>query len=208
MSDIVGRVGGPSMPAQAKAKVMLRINSGHVVLDNAWLWRADHVEGGGLTKNGENPCEVAAIINGDDVITYALKAEHCLTDLVQWNGERGRAFFFQSEMPYDVTQDNFGDKGYVSYRVASNVKSHTAYGVGVYHYFRDYAVTVNSAISAPAHLEDSFISPLAVFLNGKGTVRHILNDKGAETSQDPKMPTDAVPKWFCDSPAPSPASPP
>mmetsp|Transcript_11231 Transcript_11231/g.27942 ORF Transcript_11231/g.27942 Transcript_11231/m.27942 type:complete len:255 (+) Transcript_11231:230-994(+) len=203
MTDIVARVGGPSKPAKAQADVMLRINSGHVVLDNSWLWRADHVEGGGLTKHGENPCQVAAIINGDDVVTYGLKAEHCLTDLVQWNGDRGHAFFFQSEFPYDVTQDNFGDKGYVAYRVAKNVTNHTAYGIGVYHFFRDEAVVVDTAISAPAHLEEFFVAPLAVFLDGKGTIKHILNDKGAETKKDPSI-TGAVPQWLCQATTSSP----
>ena len=36
------------------------------------------------------------------------------------------------------------------------------YGVGVYHYFRDAAVTVRSAIVAPTALERYFVSPLSV----------------------------------------------
>jgi hypothetical protein len=201
MSDIAMRVGGPSTPAAAQANVLLRISAGNVIIDNGWLWRADHVEGGGLTRNGQLPCQVAAVVNGNDVTSYGLKAEHCLTDQVQWNGERGDVYFFQSELPYDVTQANFGDKGYVGYRVGAKVQEHKAHGIGVYHYFRDFPVTVASAISAPAHLEANFVSPLAVFLNGLGSMKHIINDKGDATGKDPAHPTDAVPRWMCAAPS-------
>merc|ERR1719343_1754959 len=102
---------------------------------------------------------------------------------------------FQSEMPYDVTQANFGDKGYVGYRVGPNVQTHKAYGVGVYHNFAKEAVHLHSAISAPTHLESSFISPLAVYLNGKGSVDHVLNDKGGATRKG--LAGGAVAKWYC-----------
>jgi hypothetical protein len=36
--------------------------------------------------------------------------EHTLGDLLDWQGERGRTYFYQSELPYDVTQANYGDK--------------------------------------------------------------------------------------------------
>lgn len=34
---------------------MLIINSDNVILDNAWLWRADHTVAGNV-YNGDNPC--------------------------------------------------------------------------------------------------------------------------------------------------------
>jgi len=197
LSDIYARVGGPKVPTPAKATVMVRISSGNVIMDNAWLWRADHSEGGGLVQNGDNPCEVGAIIDGDDFVAYGLKVEHALTDQIQWNGNGGAMFFVQIEMPYDVTQANFGDKGYAGYRVGEKVKTHQAYGVGVYHYFRDHAVTVKSAIVAPSHLESSFVDSLAVFLNGHGVVEHVLNTIGSQTSKDPKNPNAAIPQWVC-----------
>jgi hypothetical protein len=196
-NDIYARVGGPSKPSPAQAKIMLRISSGNVIVDNAWLWRADHEEGGILVKNGSNPCEVSVVVDGDDVVMYGVKAEHSLTDQMQWNGERGKTFMFQSELPYDVNQANYGDKGYAGYRVADNVKVHEAHGIGVYHYFRDTVVRVKSAIVCPAALESSFIAPLAVFLNGLGRVDHVLNMMGDVTQQDPSAPTKAVPKWVC-----------
>ncbi|CAE8602188.1 unnamed protein product [Polarella glacialis] len=81
-------------------------------------------------------------------------------------------------MPYDVNQANYGDKGYAGYRVASSVVNHSSFGAGVYHYFRDNHVVVHAGIVAPPHLEDSFVSPLSVFLNGKGVIKHVINDKG------------------------------
>merc|ERR1740138_2049857 len=113
---------------------------------------------------------------------------------------------FQSEMPYDVTQANFGDMGFAGYRVGEQVQTHQAYGVGVYHNFRDYKVTVKSAIRAPAHLENSFVSPLSVFLNGLGVVQHILNGKGEQSAIDPNSPNGAVPQWLCTSSSSSPWS--
>ncbi|CAJ1341081.1 unnamed protein product [Effrenium voratum] len=196
MSDVYMRVGGPKNEAPVQADAMLQVDADNVVLDNSWLWRADHLEGGQKVK-GQNPCQVGAIINGNDVIAYGLKAEHSLTDQVQWNGERGKTFMFQAELPYDVSQANFGDHGYTGYRVGGSVTAHEAYGVGVYHYFRDNIVTVPSAIIAPPALESSFASPLSVFLNGKGTILHVLNDKGNATAIDPQDPGSAFAQWYC-----------
>lgn len=205
MSDMYIRVGGPVAESSVQAEVMLQVDADSVVIDNSWLWRADHVESGQLVQ-WQNPCQVGAIINGNDVVAYGFKVEHSLTDQVQWNGQRGKVFMFQAEMPYEVTQATFGDKGYAGYRVSSLVTSHDAHGVGIYHYFRDAAVTVQSAIIAPTALEPNFVSPLSVFLNGKGTVLHILNDKGQASSVDPKAPTSAVPKWYCSQRAAMPSN--
>lgn len=50
------------------------------------------------------------------------------------------------------------------YHISSHVQNDCVarYGVGVYHYFRDAAVTVRSAIVAPTALEPYFVSPLSV----------------------------------------------
>lgn len=82
---------------------MVEVNSGNVVIDNTWLWRADHSVKG-LVKNGENPVDTGLRVNGNDVIGYGLKCEHTLKNLLEWNGNNGQTFFFQSEFPYDVDQ--------------------------------------------------------------------------------------------------------
>jgi len=109
---------------------------------------------------------------------YGLAVEHALQDLTIWSGERGRTYFYQSEFPYGVTHEEYGVPGYAGYKVADNVSSHNAWGVGVYSYFRDYEVVVSSAIVAPAKLMANFVAPLSVWLNGKGGINHVINDQG------------------------------
>jgi hypothetical protein len=121
---------------------------------------------------------------------YGLAAEHTLRDIVLWSGERGASYFFQAELPYDVRS-----YPYSGYTVASHVQAHESYGAGVYHFFRDYNVTVQSGISAPTALELTFHSPLTVFLNGKGTILNVLNDKGNRTTK-PALP-GAMTAYIC-----------
>ena len=99
---------------------------------------------------------------------------------MRWTGERGRTYFFQSELPYDVNE-TYGRDGFVGYRVGADVEAHDAHGVGVYHYFRDHAVTVPRAIACPPALEARFVAPLSVYLNGRGTIQRVINDKGNAT---------------------------
>lgn len=42
--------------------------------------------------------------------------------MLVWNGENGQSYFYQSEFPYDVTQQNYGDRGYVAFKIGDNVK--------------------------------------------------------------------------------------
>merc|ERR1712064_237185 len=101
LHDVFARVGGPAVPAAQQVEVMIRINAGNVIGDNLWLWRADHYDGG-ETTGGQWPCNNALVVNGDDVTMYGLAAEHTLTDIVVWNGERGSTFFFQADFPVAV----------------------------------------------------------------------------------------------------------
>ena len=73
------------------------------------------------------------------------------------------------------------------------VTEHDAYGVGVYHYFRDHEVRVPAAIRCPTGLEHRFRSPLTVFLNGRGTIQHVLNVRGNATG--PKGGPGDVAHW-------------
>jgi len=168
---------------------MVHIASGHVIGDNLWLWRADHGVAG-IVKGGQNPCEHGLVVTGPHVTMYGLAVEHTLQDLVQWAGDSGETYFFQAELPYDVTQD-FGDHGYVGYRVLDNVASHKAYGIGVYHFFRDFAVTVKRGIAVPEWLENSFECPLSVYLTGRGRIMHVINNRGGSTAKGSQV------QWSC-----------
>ena len=177
LQDVFARVGGPDT-TEVMAETMVHILADGVIGDNLWLWRADHTVGGIVTAKA-NPCTNGLVVDGDDVTMYGLAVEHTLADLTLWNGNGGQTYFYQSELPYDVQQADFGAPGYAGYRVAPHVTAHAGYGVGVYHYFRDFPVTVASGISAPDSA--TFVAPLSVYLNGKGRVEHVVNGKGNAT---------------------------
>jgi hypothetical protein len=210
MSDVFVRVGGPDK-VEVMVEVMIDIgdDAGAVVGDNMWLWRADHDQSG-LIKGGKNPCTTGMRVRADDVTMYGLAVEHTLGDLLDWQGDKGRTYFYQSELPYDVTQANFGDKGYAGYKVAPSVSAHAAWGAGVYSFMRDFNVTVKSGIVTPASLETSFVHPFTVYLTGSGTIQHIINDKGAPTNP---FEGDGHAEYYCGPtaptppPAPTPAAP-
>jgi hypothetical protein len=179
--DCFARVGGAnnSRIIQVKAKKMIQINSSHIICDNLWLWRADH-DVGGIVVNRDNPCNNALEVNGDHVIAYGLAAEHTLEDIVKWNGNHGKVYFFQSEYPYDVTQADYGDPGYVAYRVDPKVTHHSAWGIAAYSFFRDHVVFVNSGFSTPVTPHIHFTTSLTRWLSGNGGILHVINQTGNE----------------------------
>jgi len=179
MYDLFGRVGGDTNPAQGQVscKVMITINHNNVVLDNSWLWRADHTVAGNVV-NSQNPSNNGLVVNGDNVITYGLAVEHHLQDGIVWNGNGGRSYFYQCELPYDVNQAEFGQPGYTGYKVSSNVNTHEAWGTGIYSFFRDYTVTTPSGIMAPSGSGIQFVHPFTRYLSGNGQITHIVNNRG------------------------------
>jgi len=178
ISDLYARVGGMNPTGSVATDTMVNIDNGNVLLDNAWRWRADH-DISGLVSNSRNPVNNGLVVNGDHVTTYGLAAEHTLQDITIWNGNYGRSYFYQSELPYDATEANFGAKGYAGYRVTSGVTDHTAFGTGVYSYFRDHPVVVNSGIVTPSIPTVTFNHALIVFLNGHGSIRHVVDSAGS-----------------------------
>jgi hypothetical protein len=183
LHDCFARVGrfSSSQVAHTQTNLMVQINSPNVVCDNLWLWRADH-DYFGLVSNGDNPCNTAFQVNGDNVIAYGLAVEHTLQNLCEWNGNNGNTYFFQAEYPYDVTQAQYGTPGYVAYKVDPAVTSHHAWGVGVYSFFRDYAVVVPSGISTPMGNNIQFVNSLTKFLNGNGQISNVINNMGGPVS--------------------------
>ena len=92
-----GPDGGPKDPVGAST--MIEVNSGNVIGDNMWLWRADHVSDGSKVSYTSNRCAHGLVVDGDDVTMYGLAVEHTEQDLTVWRGERGRTYFYQSELP-------------------------------------------------------------------------------------------------------------
>ena len=86
------RRGGPGAPSAC------RINSADTIVDHTWIWRADHGSGVGWKSN---TAANGLVVNGSQVTIYGLFVEHYQEYQVLWNGERGRVYFYQSEIPYD-----------------------------------------------------------------------------------------------------------
>lgn len=178
--DLTVRTGGAT---PGRNDVGMTINSSHVVADQIWLWRADHGAGAAWATN---PTKNGLVVNGNNVTVYGLFDEHHEEYQTLWNGNGGRVYFYQSEMPYDVPDQsswmsgNGTTHGYASYKVADSVTSHEAWGVGVYSYFRDAAVRANSAIEAPAVRGVKFHNLTTVWLNGRAgsEITHIINGIG------------------------------
>lgn len=176
--DVFFRVGGP---AEGSVKSCLTINSNNVHVDHTWLWRADHGNGVGWNKNkGAN----GLIVNGEHVTIYGLFNEHFQEYQTLWNGNFGKVYFYQSEMPYDPpTVDSWkhdGIGGYASYKVADKVTSHEAWGLGIYCVFYAAPIIVNNAIETPPNLEKNIHRKVIIWLNGnkESKISSIINGKG------------------------------
>jgi hypothetical protein len=182
--DLFFRVGGP---AEGSASCCLEVNSNDVYIDHTWLWRADHGNGVGWDKNR---CANGLIVNGDNVTIYGLFNEHFQEYQTLWNGNNGRLYFYQSEMPYDPPSVNAwqhnGINGYASYKVSDKVTSHEAWGLGIYNVFYDAPVIVDNAIETPAALEDRIHNKIIFWLNGnkESVVKSIINGKGGAVNKD------------------------
>jgi hypothetical protein len=184
LHDVFVRIGGNGI---GKAKQSIVINSNNVIIDNTWIWRADHGSGTGWTVNTS---DTGLAVNGDNVTVYGLAVEHHQKAQVQWNGQNGRTYFFQNEMPYDPpNQAAWMDgphRGFPAYQVGNNVRSHEAWGLGSYCIFADDPTIVSDrAIAAPQNPNVRFHSMITFSLGGgQGTIAHVVNTTGG--------PSDAV----------------
>jgi hypothetical protein len=180
--DIFFRIGGPAKGSASKCIV---INSKNVCIDHTWLWRADHGNGVGWNENrGAN----GLVVNGNNVTIYGLFVEHFQEYQTLWNGNDGRVYFYQSEMPYDPPAANSwthdGINGYASYKVSDHVKNHEAWGLGIYNVFYNAPVIVDNAIETPVALENKIHHKIIFWLNGnkESIVKSIINGKGGSVS--------------------------
>lgn len=180
LSDLFFRVGG-NPGYVAKTKTCVVIHADNVIGDNFWIWRADHGDGVAWDKN---TAQNGIIINGDDVTIYALMVEHFQEYQTIWNGERGRVYFYQSEIPYDVpNQESWMShegtvNGYASYKVGDDVEAHEAWGIGIYSYHRDAKVDLFSAMEIPNQREVKIHNICAIMITGNPGISHVINDQG------------------------------
>ncbi|WTR18921.1 RICIN domain-containing protein [Streptomyces sp. NBC_00138] len=180
LSDVFFRIGGATV---GKATQSLVINSNNTIIDHTWAWRADHGNGGtvGWTTN---TADTGVIVNGQNVTAYGLFVEHYQKTQVLWNGNGGRTYFFQNEMPYDPPNQsswmNGSSQGYPAYKVADSVTSHEAWGLGSYCYFSTNSSVVSAnAFQVPNTSGVKFHDMVTVSLGGVGTISHVINTTGA-----------------------------
>ncbi|WP_405592418.1 adenylyl cyclase [Streptomyces sp. NBC_01190] len=179
--DVYARIGGA---LAGGAGISVQVDSNDVILDNLWLWRADH----GLDNTvgwSVNPADTGILVNGDHVTAYALAVEHYQKYEVLWQGNHGSTYFFQNEHPYDVpTQSAWvhgATKGYAAYKVADRVTEHHAWGLGSYCFFNLNAdIYTDRAYEVPDTPGVVFTDLMTVCLNGAGGggILHCINNTG------------------------------
>jgi hypothetical protein len=194
LQDVYFRIGGAE---PGKATDSLVVNSSDVILDNIWIWRADHGEGVGWTSN---VADHGLIVRGDDVTAYGLFVEHFQKTEAIWSGQGGTDIFFQNEMPYDPPSQaawmaDASTDGYPALAITGNVRSFTGYGLGSYCFFNQgLPIEATEAFQAPrtapaVRLHDL----LTVFLNGSGSINSVVDGVGVPvTSATAGTPSNVV----------------
>ena len=186
MHDVFFRVGGAGV---GRTQENLRINSNDVIVDHTWIWRADHGSGVGWTTNTSAN---GLVVNGSDVTVYGLLVEHHQQFQVVWNGDGGRMYFYQSEIPYDPPdQPSYssapGTNGWASYKVADSVTHHEAWGMGIYSVFIEPKVVLSRAIEVPRRPGVKFHHMITVALGENGEISNVIDDQGGPTAIKPRV---------------------
>lgn len=186
LHDVFFRVGGAGV---GRTKVNLRINSNDTLVDHTWIWRADHGAGVGWELNTS---ENGLVVNGNDVTIYGLFVEHHQQFQVLWKGNRGKTYFYQSEVPYDPpNQASYtsasGVNGWASYKVLDGVTTHEAWGLGVYSVFTYPDVVLTRAIETPKSPEVRFHHMITVALGEHGAISHVIDDTGEAAAIHPRV---------------------
>ena len=176
--DVNCRVGGN---IAGSAEVCFTINSNDVIVENSWLWRADHSKGGVPNGWNVNKSNSGIVVNGSNVTAYGLFSEHHQQFQTLWNGNGGAVYFYQSEMPYDppnqgAWMESSSENGYPSYKVSAGVTSHIGEGIGVYSFF-DNPVYAANAIETPSG-GGIVMHHMMTFGSGTGGINNIINGTG------------------------------
>jgi hypothetical protein len=186
LQDVFFRVGGAGAGSTV---INLEVNSNNTIIDHTWIWRADHGSGVGWNINTSAN---GLVVNGNNVTAYGLFVEHHQQFQVVWNGNAGRTYFYQSEIPYDPpNQASYksapGTDGWASYKVAGNVTSHQAWGLGIYSVFTHSGIVLTRAIEVPQRPGVNFHHMITVALGNHGAIMHVINDEGGATAMHPRV---------------------
>lgn len=207
LNDVYVRVGGPHI---GKADTSLRIDADDVLIDHAWIWRADHgVEGftagvaGDTDRWNTNIGRQGVVVDGDRVSATGLFVEHYQEFNTVWNGEDGHVVLYQNELPYDPpSQADWtrpdGTLGWSGYKVGDDVTSHQLFGGGVYVYNRnDPSITTENGFEVPERAGVRLHHVMTVNLDA-GSIEHVVNGVGARVDSS----APGVPSYVVDYPAP------
>jgi hypothetical protein len=197
LSDVFFRIGGAEAGSGAASLV---VDSDNVILDDLWAWRADDGNGVGWTVN---KADTGLIVNGDNVEGLGLFVEHYQKYEVIWNGQGGKAIFFQNEMPYDPPSQAAWMEapdvdGWAAFKVGDDVTRFNGYGMGSYSFFNQGVdIFAAHAFEVPDRLPaGSLHNLLTIFLDashGKGGILNVVNDTGgSSTIANPDVPVTVV----------------
>jgi hypothetical protein len=187
IQDVYFRIGGAET-TPTSATVSLLDNASHSIIDDSWVWRADHGNNVGWTANKG---DTGAVITGDNVTAYGLAVEHYQKSEVIWTGDGGTDIFFQNELPYDPpSQDVWNQSatqlGYPAFQVGDHVKTFNGYGMGSYVVFINTPATlhVSAAFQSPATPGVQFHNVFGVWIAGSGGLDSIVNGVGGPDRSD------------------------
>lgn len=193
VDDVFFRVGGEQAGSVASAFVD---NSDNSIIDDVWIWRADHGAGAGTWTGDQG--DTGLIVNGDHVTAYGLAVEHFQKTETVWNGQGGTVVFFQNENPYEVPDQaswmaSPSQKGYPAFYLPNRVTRFQGYGMGSYSFFNQGVDIENAmAFQAPNAPGVQFHDILTVFLNGSGGIQSVINGSGAAVNSSFGGPSDVV----------------
>lgn len=129
------------------------------------------------------------IINGDNVTMYGLFVEHFQEYQTIWNGNGGKLYFYQSEIPYDAPNQKAYKShdgkvnGYASLKVGDDVNEFEGYGMGIYCYNRDADIEIFSGAEVPDTEGVVLHNIMTVKLNGNGQITHVVNEQGQSVTR-------------------------
>ena len=193
VDDVFFRIGGATAGTATDAFVD---NSNDSILDDVWIWRADHGAGAGTWTSDQ--ADTGLTVNCDGVTAYGLAVEHFQKNETVWNGQQGTVIFFQNENPYEVPNQaswmaSPTQNGYPAFRVGDRVKTFQGYGMGSYTFFNQGVNIQNSmAFQAPKVPGVQFHDILTVFLTGSGGIQSVINGTGAAVDSAFVGPSDVV----------------
>jgi hypothetical protein len=193
LDDVFFRIGGATAGTATTAMID---NSNDSLIDDAWIWRADHGAGAGTWTGDQG--DTGLIVNGNNVTATGLAVEHFQKNETVWNGQGGEVVFFQNENPYEVPSQSAWmasatQNGYPAFYMPNSVTSFQGYGMGSYSYFSQ-GVDIHNAMAfqAPNTAGVQFHDILTVFLNGSGGIDSVINGTGAAVSSTFGGPSDVV----------------